>query len=248
MARNVGQEEFVGQKAAADFLGERPWPGRNLERPHRRGLGGRRLLCKFEAVRLACGNRRHPRRPERAAVVLAGPGSRASASGFSRYRRSSPCDWLANNEADPGVERSAEALGRGDTVRPIASPLREVNRVGDALTASASALGARTAELSESEALKGAILESALDCGSPEGRWPDRRVEPRRREYVRLRARGGARPASGRPDRSARSARRPRKPHPRSIRIGVGSAHRVGRAARRRLPVPARTRHHRRAG
>ena len=48
-------------------------------------------------------------------------------------------------------------------MRPIASPLREVNRSATR-TASAAAVGARTAELSESEALKGAILESALDC------------------------------------------------------------------------------------
>ena len=116
-------------------------------------------------------------------------------------------------------------------MRPIASPLREVNRVGDALTASASALAARAAELSESEALKGAILESALDCVVAL-RDESRIVEwnPAAERTFGYAREDGARPAAGRPDRSARSRKRPRRARRYLMRrSGVGQAHRVGR-------------------
>ena len=164
MARNVGQEEFVGQKAAADFLANAPgregtWSGRTVEGFAVVGFYASSKLSGWRVgIAVTRADLNAPLWRSLAWFASLGLGLLALSTVLAlRF------GWRITRPIQ-ALERSAEALGRGDTVRPIASPLREVNRVGDALTASASALGARTAELSESEALKGAILESALDC------------------------------------------------------------------------------------
>lgn len=150
MARNERHEEFVGKKAASDFLANSPgreghWTGRTVDGLVAFGVYATPKLVDWRVtVAISQSELNAPLWRSLGWFAALGLGllalSTLLALVFGR-RITAPIQALT---------QTAEALRRGEPIEAIESPVYEVNRVGHALATAASGLRERTAELHES--------------------------------------------------------------------------------------------------
>ena len=161
LARSRAHEEFVGTPANRSLQDatregqEGTWRGTTLEgRPIHGAFARSRLADWRVAVGVPEAVLTAPLRRSLLLLLTLGAGLAGLSAALAL--------WLGGRVALPigALADRAAALGRGEAVAPLLTPVREVNRVAAELESASASLGEREAALRASEARLRAILET----------------------------------------------------------------------------------------
>jgi PAS domain-containing protein len=161
LARSRAHEEFVGtpaNRSLQDATREGQagtWRGTTLEGRAIHGAFARSSLADWRvAVGVPEAVLTAPLRQSLLLLLTLGAGLAGLSAALAL--------WLGGRVALPigALAKRAAALGRGEAVAPLLTPVREVNRVAAELEAASASLGEREAALRASEARLRAILET----------------------------------------------------------------------------------------